>query len=66
MAKAILKPLAPPDSPIYSQPLSIGARLTKAKSLDPVNGIDPQNIPSDPSVEVASESQERTKSSAKK
>ena len=42
MAKVILKPLAPPDSPIYNQLLSIGARLTKPSLNHQLDGVNLQ------------------------
>jgi hypothetical protein len=52
MGKVNLNPLAAPDSPIYSQPISIGARLTKPFPRHPLEGIDLQNLPFDPAVEA--------------
>ena len=47
MAKVILKPLASPDSPIYSQPLSIGARFTKPHPQQPLEDVNPQQSKSE-------------------
>lgn len=50
MGKVTLNPLAAPDSPIYNQSISIGARLTKALPKHPLEGIDLQNLPFDPAL----------------
>jgi hypothetical protein len=52
MGKVNLNPLAAPDSPIYNQPISIGARFTKVLPKHPLEGIDLQNLPFDPAVEA--------------
>jgi hypothetical protein len=52
MGKVTLNPLAEPDSQIYSQPISIGARHTKHLPKHPLDGIDLQNLPFDPAVEA--------------
>jgi len=66
MGKATLNLLVAPDSPIYNQPISIGARLTKVLPKHPLEGIDLQNLPFDPALEAGKASQEKTKSSGKK
>jgi hypothetical protein len=55
MGKVILNPLVAPDSPIYNQPISIGARFTKLPPKHPLEGIDLQNLPFDPAVEAGKE-----------
>jgi hypothetical protein len=52
MGKVALNPLAVPYSPIYSQPISIGERLTNSFPKHPLEGIDLQNLPLDPAEEV--------------
>jgi len=52
MGKVTLNPLVAPDSPIYSQPISIGARFTKVLQKHPLEGIDLQNLPFDPAEEA--------------
>jgi hypothetical protein len=66
MGKVTLNPLAAPDSPIYSQPISIGVRLTKALPKHPLEGIDLQNLPFDPAIEVMKALQTMTRSNRKK
>ena len=66
MGKVTLNPLAAPDSPIYSQPISIGARFTKSLPKHPLEGIDLQNLPFDPAVEAGKTCLEKTKSNGKK
>ena len=66
MGKVTLNPLVAPDSPIYNQPISIGARLTKLFPRHPLEGIDLQNLPFDPAVEAGKASLEKTKSNGKK
>ena len=48
MGKVTLKPLAAPDSPIYNQPLMVGARFTKSSPTHPLDGLDLQNLAVDP------------------
>ena len=52
MGKVTLNSLVAPDSPIYNQPISIGARFTKPLPKHPLEGIDLQNLPFDPAVEA--------------
>ena len=66
MGKVTLNPLVAPDSPIYNQPISIGARLTKPLPKHPLEGIDLQNLPFDPALEAMKASLEKTKSNGKK
>jgi hypothetical protein len=66
MGKVTLNPLVAPDSPIYNQPISIGARFTKQLAKHPLEGIDLQNLPFDPAVEAGKASLEKTKSNGKK
>ena len=66
MGKVTPNLLAAPDSPIYNQPISIGARLTKALQKHPLEGSDLQNRPFDPAVEAGKASLEKTKSNGKK
>jgi hypothetical protein len=61
MAKVTLNPLAPPDSPIYSQPVSIGTRFTKSLPKPLLDSIDLQNLPFDPAVEAGEASLRATK-----
>jgi hypothetical protein len=66
MGKVTLNPLVAPDSPIYSQPISIGARSTEPIVKNPLEGIDLQNLPFDPALEAMKASLEKTKSNGKK
>jgi hypothetical protein len=66
MGKVTLNRLVAPDSPIYSQPISIGARLTKVLPKHPLEGVDLQNLPFDPAVEAGNACLEKTKSNGKK
>jgi hypothetical protein len=66
MGKVTLNPLAALDSPIYSQPISIGARLTKSLPKHPLEGIDLQNLPFDPAIEAMKASQTITRSKRNK
>ena len=65
MAKVTLKPLAEPDSPIYNQPISIGARFTKLPPRHPLDEVDLQELPLDPAVEAGEASLGVTKSDGK-
>ena len=65
MGKVILNPLASPDSPIYNQSISIGARFTKPLPKHPMEGIDLQNLPFDPAIEAMKASQTITRSKNK-
>ena len=66
MGKVTLNPLVAPDSPIYNQPILIGARLTKVLQKHPLEGIDLQNLPFDPAAEAMKASQTMTRSNRKK
>jgi hypothetical protein len=66
MGKVTLNPLVAPDSPIYNQPILIGARLTLALPRHPLEGIDLQNLPFDPAIEAMKASQTMTRSNRKK
>ena len=65
MAKVTLRPLAEPDSPIYNQPISIGARFTKPSPRNPLDAVDLQELPFDPAVEAGEASLGVTKSGGK-
>jgi len=65
MAKVTIKPLAEPDSPIYNQPLSIGARFTKPPPSHPLDDVDLKELPFDPAVEAGDASLGVAKSEGK-
>ena len=66
MGKVTLNPQVAPDSPIYDQPISIGARFTKLPPKHPLEGIDLQNLPFDPAAEAMKASQTMTRSKKKR
>jgi len=62
MGKVTLNSLVSSESPIYSQPTSIGMRFTKTLPKHPLEGVDLQNLPFDPAIEAIKSSVNPTES----